>query len=192
MGDSTARFGLANFLAGPATPEEVGSNLRNRLGISHPTREPWAWTRDYPNLARFLAEGIPLALMAFGARAPARLPSLPRPTPAGEWPTTAAVRIGDRVFTGDSHFDAVTKAQAALGEDVTHRLLSGGGNTVALDGFITNTGRYVSREEAGRMLDGLNDTRHYKTWFGNDRKGEAGLSSEALELYDPKTGREKP
>ena len=109
------------------------------------------------------------------------------PNALGEWPTRAAVRIGERTFTADSHFAAIEKAQAALGNDALARA----GSAVATDGFLTSAGRYVSREEAGRMLDALNQTRHYKTWLGNDKKGKAGLLSEALELYDPKTGRDR-
>ena len=108
-------------------------------------------------------------------------------TAVAEWPTQAAVRIGDRTFTGSSHFVAVQKAQTALGEDIFVRAAG----STAMDGFLTNSGRYVSREEAGRMLDARNQTRHYKTWLGNDKKGKNNLLSEALELYDPKTGRER-
>lgn len=127
-------------------------------------------------------------------RAPARLTTLapnPRTTPVGEWPTQAAVRIGDRIFTGDSHFDAVSKAQAALGEGVTHRLLDKGGPNVALDGFLTNKGRYVSREEAGRMLDEHNGTNRFTSgWLtGRPRRGLDSLLSEALENYNLATGR---
>jgi hypothetical protein len=177
-------------------PPPWWSRLPTAIGSSYP-REPWEWTRTYPNLANFLRNALqtaPLALPA--ARAPlasfpfpaarSPLPVARAPVPPPEWPTHAAVRIGDRMFTGTSHLDAVMKAQEALGENA----LSSG--NVATDGFLTNAGRYISREEAGRMLDDHNQSRHYRTWLGNDKRGKANLLSEALELYDPVTGREKP
>jgi hypothetical protein len=179
-----------------ATPSFYDTYIRPWGSNALAARKPWAWTQDYPNLARFLAEGVPLALIWVRASAP-RQP-MAATAAAAEWPTNAAVRIGDRIFTGDSHFDAVTKAQAALGEDVAHRLLSSGGNTVALDGFLTNKGRYVSREEAGRMLDAHNQSNHYTShWLtGRQKTGLDSLVSEALESYNLKTGRarwrEKP
>ena len=150
------------------------------FGSGYP-RKPWEWTNSYPNLAAFLRTALHYAPLAFP------LPPLARVPIPGEWPTSAAIRIGDRTFTGNSHFDALGKAQTALGENV----LSQPGANAAIDGFLTNKGRYVSREEAGRLLDALNQTCHYKTWLGDDKKGKAGLLSEALELYDPMTGREK-
>jgi hypothetical protein len=168
-------------------PPKLWGGLKSYL----PEQPAWMTTIQHnPLVSKFLGEGLPLALMALPGRAPARLPAVARTTPVGEWPTQAAVRISDKVFTGDSHFDAVTKAQEVLGEKVTHRLLSEGRDKVATDGFLTNTGRYVSREEAGRMLDEHNQTRYWRTLFGREKKG--GMPSEALELYDPKTGQEKP
>lgn len=75
----------------------------------------------------------------------------PRFTPPTEWPVEAALRIGDQTFTGPHHWGAMLKAQEALGEsaaDIVGRLAANG------DGFITNTGRYVTRTEAGRLADG--------------------------------------
>ena len=45
--------------------------------------EPWAWTKDYPNLARFLGESVPLALMGLRAARGAALPA--RTLPVKEW-----------------------------------------------------------------------------------------------------------
>ncbi len=115
------------------------------------------------------------------------------PLPLGEWPTQAAVRVGDRTFTGNSHFDAMQAAEAELGPQVwtqaSKKQIASGGLD---DGYITNLGNYVPRHVGGRMLDELNQTRHYRTWRGEDKKGKDNLLSEALELYNPKTGREKP
>jgi hypothetical protein len=177
--DTTA---LANVLAGNSVPLWHDAYVKpwtQYIGSGYPG-EAWSWTKTYLTLANALCDLLfyaPLALRARGATAP---------TAVVEWPTRAAVRIGGRTFAGDSHFDAIAQAQALLGENALAR-----GTDVATDGFLTNAGRYVSREEAGRMLDAVNQTRHYKTWLGNEKKGKAGLLSEALELYDPRTGRER-
>src|SRR5262249_21274731 len=153
-----------------AEPPGLWARLGRSIGSGYP-REPWEWTGHYSNLANFLRTALQTGPLAFPV-AQTSLPPITRaPTPPAEWPMYAAIRINDRIFTGSSHFDAVTKAQTALGENVVAR------SNVSADGFLTNQGRYVSREEAGRMLDQLNETRHYRTWFGNDKKGKAGLLS---------------
>jgi hypothetical protein len=195
---------------------ETYNELARTLSEEQPTPEPpglWQrfgplgsaamerrgpWMRDYlpATLADLLAR-VPTALLALPApRSTAGIGAIQSNRLAGtpnEWPTQAAVRIGDRTFTGDSHFDAVTKAQAVLGDDVAHRLLGQGGSNVAVDGFLTNTGRYVSREEAGRMLDQRNGTNHFTSgWLtGRPKKGLNSLLAEALDNYNLSTGREK-
>lgn len=187
--DSYSTADLVNALRPPS--HKPWGGLKSYL----PTRPEW-WPAKDSLPMRFLSEGLPLALMGLPGRAPPRattLPALPRTTSPGEWPTQAAVRIGDRTFTGNSHFDAVTKAQEVLGEKVTHRLLSEGGDKVATDGFLTNTGRYVSREEAGRMLDEHNGTNRFtSSWLtGRPKTGMNSLLTEGLEQYNPTTGRPK-
>ncbi len=113
----------------------------------------------------------------FGPRA--RIPNF-RPQ-VREWPVEAALKFGDKhIFTGESHYDALQKAQQHLGMGPVESMLNTAG-----DGFITNTGRYVTREEAGALADALNNTRHYA-----NKKGKEGFIAEALDAYDPKTGRE--
>lgn len=57
----------------------------------------------------------------------------------------AAVKIGDRIFRGNRHGDCLLSARHHLGEDMKiHR---------NEQGFITSTGRYVSREEGRKLQD---------------------------------------
>lgn len=58
-----------------------------------------------------------------------------------EYVVSAGMKVGDKVYTGTSHTDAIKSADEA------------GENTMDIikedaDGFVTNTGRFVSREEA--------------------------------------------
>jgi hypothetical protein len=53
----------------------------------------------------------------------------------------AALKVGDQVFTGPTHGDAYEKALAAgISEDAISK--------IDMNGFVTSTGRYVTREEA--------------------------------------------
>lgn len=64
----------------------------------------------------------------------------------------AAIRVGDRVFTGITHVDAVEKAAAegALkgGDTAYFDELDDAAGMFDEDGFVTTTGRFVSRDEA--------------------------------------------
>lgn len=63
----------------------------------------------------------------------------------------AAVKAGDQIFTGRNHVEAMDAAEKA-GVDRLQLSMSAGDLTVPgakpIDGFVTSTGRYVSREEA--------------------------------------------
>ncbi len=173
-------------------PGEAG--LRGYL----PDQPDWLRAVQHnPIVSRFLGEALPLALMGMRASAGAgggTLPLRPRTMPEGEWPIQAAkmIQVGgeNHTFAGGSHMEAVRKAQAVLGDEVFDR---GGAVPMPSNMFITNKGRVVSAEEAGRMLDEHNQTNHYTShWLtGRPKKGKDSLLSEALDLYDPTTGREK-
>ena len=55
----------------------------------------------------------------------------------------SAVKIGDDIFRGNRHHDCFLSARYKLGDDVKCK-----GDT---QGFITSTGRFVSREEARKI-----------------------------------------
>ena len=172
--------GLAETIRSASVPNNIlAGGLDSGANWLDWTPEPG---RDTATPLGAAAMYAPFALRAAAPRA------MGAPT---EWPTQAAVRVGDRTFTGNSHYDAMLDAEAKLGPQIwteaSKKQIASGAID---DGFLTNTGRYVSREEAGRMLDTNNQTRHYQTWLGNPKKGKNGLISEALDAYDPKTGRE--
>jgi hypothetical protein len=71
--------------------------------------------------------------------------------PEGEKIAKAAIDVGPldgptRIYTGQNHPDAILKAEADLGIDFFDMKPG-----PILDGFITNTGRYVSRWEAADL-----------------------------------------
>ena len=66
--------------------------------------------------------------------------------PSVEKVETAAVRVMGTVFTGQMHFLAFEKAKTAMPEvDFA--------STVIEQGYLTNTGRFIDRAEAGRLAD---------------------------------------
>lgn len=67
---------------------------------------------------------------------------------SGEIPVEAAIRVRGRIYTGDSHTDAMRNAAseaAGRGDDATVDAIM---DMDFEDGFVTTTGRFVSREEA--------------------------------------------
>lgn len=197
-----------NLLAG-YSPEYTGAEpARNKLDGSpslaemllsygplgsHAMAQRGPWMREYmpESLANFLAGALHYAPLGFAAARGAALPSPIRTKPNGEWPTQAAIRMGDEIVAGPSHMHALGIAAKKYGDAAVDAALAKHGDM--MDGFVTNTGRYVSREEAGRLMDERNMTNHYTAdWITGRRKtGNGGLLSEALELYNPSTGREK-
>jgi len=99
--------------------------------------------------------------------------------------SAAAIRCGDQVFTGPTHF-AVLKKIIGLdlpGDHKSKMMLNGE------DGFVTNTGRLVSREEGFKIakskrqiIGELGDPEKNKAFYGGD---EPRLDSGILEFYAP-------
>lgn len=69
---------------------------------------------------------------------------------AAERVASAAIRVGEDVYTGTVHSDAIDAAAKARGitPDEVIDLMDATGGT---EGFVTSTGRYVNRTEAGRI-----------------------------------------
>lgn len=55
----------------------------------------------------------------------------------------SAVKYGDEIFRGNRHHDCFLSARYKLGDEIKIRQ--------EMQGFITSTGRYVSREEAMKI-----------------------------------------
>lgn len=175
---------ITNILAKYGVPLQSPRDTRPFPGLSDALNVP------LNRLSEFSPEAA--GLLSFLSRRPsARLPwSSPTVgSQALEWPTQAAIRVGDRIFSGPHHLGASENAQAALGEkawrDALERL-----SDADVNGFVTNHGRYVSRQEAGDMLDVINGTNHYQP-SRLPGKSPLRMYSEALDLYDAK-GRENP
>lgn len=65
----------------------------------------------------------------------------------------AAVRIGGEVFTGQMHFMAMEQAKVALTNfDELKETME--------QGFVTTTGRFIDREEAGKLADAVGQLEH--------------------------------
>jgi GNAT superfamily N-acetyltransferase len=63
----------------------------------------------------------------------------------------AAIRYGGKIYTGNTHFECYTNAAAAAGIDPEDRwawVESRWDGIVQDDGFLTNDGRFLNREEA--------------------------------------------
>ncbi len=183
---------LVNALAQPSTADVMAQYRPPQWGGLKsylPDQPDWMKTaQGYAGQAMAAIPPEAMLAMNFLGRTPpaARAPQMAGPA---EWPVHAAVKLGDQTFTGPSHMHAINAASDRLGNAAVDALLLKSGNSA--DGFVTNTGRYVTREEAGQLADQHNATRHYQTIFGNPRQGKDAFLSEALELYDPRTGLDK-
>lgn len=148
---------VRNFLAAPRmqqlptlqrTPGEGSAPLGEYIkswGSSTP-REPNA-------IDNALSRVPPEVMFPLGflARRPAPMPV--------ERPSVAALRIGNNVYRGANHGMAMSKAEAELGADAVwkhwNRKTGFGGD--AAEGFVTTTGRFVSRDEATELLRRLGE-----------------------------------
>lgn len=99
--------------------------------------------------------------------------------------SAAAICCGDQVFTGPTHI-AILRKITLLDVPAKQRcqmLLSGE------DGFVTDTGRFVSREEgfkiakhSNQIAGELGDPEKNKAFYGGD---EPRLDSGIMEFYAP-------
>lgn len=123
------RSELARILIEGAEPSMQPNKLAGPWGglKSYMPEQPELMKSIQNALGRGLAAIPPEAALAIRAR---------------QFPTTAAVRFGDQTFTGPNHATALMKAD--LGSVPPGAAMS--------DGFLTNWGRFVSREEAASLL----------------------------------------
>jgi hypothetical protein len=66
----------------------------------------------------------------------------------------AAISFDGQIFTGWMHGEAFSKARSEMPELVARV----GDNFI--DGYVTSTGRFVTREEAGRLADEAGQLEH--------------------------------
>ena len=81
-----------------------------------------------------------------------------RQEPVTERLVSAAVQVGDKIYTGVIHGEAAMNASKDLG--LTIKQFSELPD-VKTTGFVTSTGRYVSREEAGELV-GIKTKKNYQ------------------------------
>lgn len=83
---------------------------------------------------------------------------------------TAAIRMDDRIFTGENHMAAIAKMKKEYPnweEDENLKLE---------DGFLTNKGRFVERDEAGLIAKQAGQLEHLEL----ERKQEAENKLDSL------------
>lgn len=64
----------------------------------------------------------------------------------------AAIRIGDKTYTAPNHAQAIRNAEQSTGTPF-NELISGLPESQIVDGFVTNTGRFVNRNEATAIAE---------------------------------------
>lgn len=93
--------------------------------------------------------------------------AVPPPPPVAEWPVGAAIKVRDQVFPGVTHFDALVKSvpgaaeRDLFGDELMAAFEKHHGQELFdADGFVTNLGRYVDRQEAAKLAQAkLNNPR---------------------------------
>jgi len=113
---------------------------------------------------------------------------------AGETVKNAAVRIDGKVYEGPNHGVALDRAATELGKTQDELLeLIDGSN----DGFVTSTGRFVSREEADQIAKGAGQKKADSSnvnFLGSEDLVPAppkGAGPHVVEsIINPKTGEE--
>lgn len=121
----------------------------------------------------------------------------PRDTAAAaalpERPVAAAVRLPNgKVYTGALHSDAVEAAMKA-GEDIDFDRFMAMPNAMEADGFVTNTGRYVTRHEGTdliknadpsvRMTAGILDARSLPLDSSTRQQAKASGAEPSITAY---------
>lgn len=106
-----------------------------------------------------------------------RMPVYGAVAPEGEQIAAAAVKVGDRVFTGPSHAVAIKKAEATFDAPFETLPLA-----PIPDGFVTTGGRFVSRHEAADIAAA---TRQARPVGPTGLPAWQGLASERLRPGNP-------
>lgn len=142
--------------AGAKTPDEIAAaaerHLRPETFDQVPDVErfdplPAAGEDAATYWDRRLAAASPEERAALGATDAPRLAE-------GETIEQAAIKVGDRIYRGATHSEALDRASAEMKispEDFLKQLE--GHDNVGIDGFVTSDGRYLTRKEAYAIQD---------------------------------------
>lgn len=97
---------------------------------------------------------------------------------APETITLSAIRLGEDIFTGKNHIDAISEMEGEYPDWAEDQ------ECKPEDGFITSTGRFVQRDEAGLIAKRAGQLDHLKREWKKD--AEECLDSHRLEDLQPK------
>ncbi|OGY99670.1 MAG: hypothetical protein A3B13_01280 [Candidatus Liptonbacteria bacterium RIFCSPLOWO2_01_FULL_45_15] len=86
---------------------------------------------------------------------------------------TAALLLGDQMYTGQTHLEALVALQKEHPDYNTWV-----GERAPKQGFITSTGRFVDRDEAGKIADNAEQLEHLES--NSRRRARGDLHSEDL------------
>lgn len=133
---------------------QPGAHLRNgmpmprRVGIGESIANALLPRRDEQGVPQAPGVGdfVSAALMALPGARGARSPKAAAAPERVDW---AAIKVGDKIFKGQNHFGAGEAAAKELGIPFDKVA------DMAQDGFLTTTGRFVDRAEAGRIVDAI-------------------------------------
>ncbi len=98
----------------------------------------------------------------------------------GERPISAATKYGDRVFAAPVHGMEYKAAIEAMGKAQVEQLLN---TDAAIRGFVTNRGRFLTREEAAEMAAAADPG--YKPRFGKGADSSNFITDKDLAALDP-------
>jgi hypothetical protein len=102
-------------------------------------------------------------------------------TGAAEKIISATYKVGDQVFQAPNHFDAAEMAVKGLGLKNMNELMRHGARADA-EGFMTSTGRVVSREEANQIAQAA-EQGATKNFLGKIRAEEISLPPQGIRAY---------
>lgn len=94
------------------------------------------------------------------------VPDHETPISSGERVQQAAVRIDGKIYTGIIHADAIDAYEAATGNVLDRKWNSFDNDD---SGFVTSTGRYVTRAEAQRIADAAEQPRENVTKYHKEQ-----------------------
>lgn len=101
---------------------------------------------------------------------------LPTAVAVAERPISAAIRYRGEIFRGTHHADAVAEAVKKYGQHA-HDELFESANLHDTNGFVTNTGRFLTRDEAHKLMQQRGHSDHdqanplYTRSFEDQSKG---------------------
>lgn len=103
----------------------------------------------------------------------------------GEHIHAAAVKLGDKIYTGATHADALESAAKVLGRPADDILnsINASGQQHELGGFLTSSGRFVGRDEATKIADVASQLRRRGDL--RSTQGSVSLPLDATDLSTP-------